>query len=138
MGFTLTRNPHFLTDAFTLPNVEQAAIASANHAHMKQLAFNPPIAIGSEKQIKWAKAIASQFLFYSHAWGFKASQIDLFFANRGKYAKFWIDNRCDRAGEGTTRIAIEKELAELERDRLANLKSSAMSESEFRTKIRRF
>ena len=98
---------------------------------MKQIAVNPPIAIGSEKQIAWAKAIASQFLFYAHAWGFKANQVDLFFANRGKYAKFWIDNRCDRAGEGTTRIAIEKELAAL-------LIGDRLSESELRAKVKRF
>ena len=128
MGFTLTRASSTVS---SLRTPAQEAIAATNHNHMKQLAFNPPIAIGSEKQITWAKAIASQFLFYAHAWGFKASQIDLIFANRGKYAKFWIDNRCERAGEGATRIAIEKELEAL-------LIGDRLSESELRSKAKRF
>jgi hypothetical protein len=137
MGFTLTRNLNSLSVS-SLPSVEQEAIAAMNHSYMEKIALNPPIAIGSLKQITWAKAIAAQFLFYAHAWGFKASQIDLIFANRGKYAKFWIDNRCERSGEGTTRIAVEKELAELERDRQASLKSESKSETELRSLARRF
>ena len=108
MGFTLTRTDSSTVKALRTP--EKEAADKANHNHMQRLGLNTPIAIGSEKQIKWAKSIANEFLFYAHAWSFTAADIDLFFANRGKYAKFWIDNRCDRAGEGTTRIAIEAEL----------------------------
>ena len=144
MGYTLTRNTNFSSNILTLPTVEQEAIAAANHNHMKRLQANPPITEGvrdkdgNSKQIDWAKSIASDFLFYAHAWGFKADQIDLLFASRGKYAKFWIDNRCKRSGEGTTRIAVEKELAKLERDRQITLKSEAMPESEKRSLARRF
>jgi hypothetical protein len=114
MGFTLSRYADY-SNVSALPTPEQEAIAAANHNHMKQLAANPPITIGTKPQITWAKSIADQFLFYAHAWGFKANDIDLLFANRGKYARFWIDNKCARSGEGTTRIAVEKELAEINR-----------------------
>lgn len=137
MGFTLTRN----TATFTikaLPTPEQEAIAASNHNHMKRLALNPPITIGTKPQITWAKSIADQFLFYAHAWGFKAADIDLLFANRGKYAKFWIDNRCQRSGEGTTRIAVEKELAELKKDAAVMAAMAARSQDEFKAKARRF
>ena len=131
MGFTLTRN---LTSSSvsSLPSVEDAAIAASNHKHMQVLAVKPPIAIGSPKQITWAKAIAEGFLYHAHAWGFKAEDIDLLFANRGKYSKFWIDNRnpSGNSGEGVLRSAIEKEIAEMKRDRQARLRSESMPESE--------
>ena len=139
MGFTLTRN---LTSSSvsSLPSVEDAAIAATNHNKIRQLEANPPIAIGSEKQITWAKAIAEGFLFHAHAWGFKADDIDLLFANRGKYSKFWIDNRnpSGNSGEGVLRSAIEKEIAEIKRDRQASLRSESMPESEKRSLARRF
>lgn len=118
MGFTLTRNLNS-SSVSSLPSVEQEAIAASNHKHMQVLAVKPPISIGSPKQITWAKAIAEGFLFHAHAWGFKAEDIDLLFANRGKYSKFWIDNRnpSGNSGEGVTRLAVEKELAEMKRDR---------------------
>lgn len=124
MGFTLTRNTGTGTIA-SLPTPEQEATARANHNHMRQLAINPPIAIGSEKQIKWAKAIASQFLFYAHAWQFKAEQIDRIFEGQGKYARFWIENRPSRAMSGELRIAVEKLLEEMDADRAALAKSQA-------------
>ena len=127
MGFTLTRN---LTSSSvsSLPSVEDAAIAATNHNKMKRLEANPPIAIGSPKQITWAKAIAEGFLYHAHAWGFKAEDIDLLFANRGKYSKFWIDNRnpSGNSGEGVLRSAIEKEIAEMKRDRQASLRSDRL------------
>lgn len=139
MGFTLTRNLNF-SSVSSLPSVEQEAIAATNHNKIRQLEANPPIAIGSEKQVAWAKKIAAQFLFHAHAWEFKADEIELFFANRGKYAKFWIDNRnpSGNSGEGVTRLAVEKELAELRRDRQLTLKNEAMPESEKRSLARRF
>lgn len=82
----------------------------ANHKHMDRLSIDPPVTIGSEKQIKWAKAIASQFLFYAHAWSFTAADIDLLFEAQGKFAKFWIDNRPIRAMSGECRVAVEKAL----------------------------
>jgi hypothetical protein len=131
MGFTLSRYADY-SNVSALPTPEQEAIAATNHNYMKQLALNPPITIGSKPQITWAKAIADQFLFYAHAWGFKAADIDLLFANRGKYARFWIDNKCERSGEGTTRIAVEKELAELKRQ------STPRSNDELRKLAKRF
>ena len=139
MGFTLTRNLNS-SSVSSLPSVEQEAIAATNHNKIRRLEANPPIAVGSEKQVNWAKSIASQFLFHAHAWGFKADDIDLLFANRGKYSKFWIDNRnpSGNSGEGVTRLAVEKELAELKRDRQLTLKSESMPESEKRSLARRF
>lgn len=141
MGFTLTRNLNS-SSVSSLPSVEQEAIAATNHNKIRQLEANPPIAIGSPKQITWAKAIAAQFLFHAHAWGFKADDIDLLFANenRGRFSKFWIDNRnpSGNSGEGVTRLAVEKEIAELKRDRQASLKSESMLESEKRSLARRF
>ncbi len=139
MGFTLTRN---LTSSSvsSLPSVEDAAIAATNHNKMKRLEANPPIAIGSPKQITWAKAIAEGFLYHAHAWGFKAKDIDLLFANRGQFSKFWIDNRnpSGNSGEGVLRVAIEKEIAEIKRDRQASLKSESILKSEKRSLARRF
>jgi hypothetical protein len=145
MGFTLTRNLNS-SSVLSLPSVEQEAIAAANHNRMKVLAVNPPITIGVRdkngysKQITWAKAIAEGFLFHAHAWGFKAKDIDLLFANRGKSSKFWIDNRnpSGNSGEGVLRAAIEKEIAEMKRDRQLTLKSESMPESEKRSLARRF
>lgn len=139
MGFTLTRNLNS-SSVSSLPSVEQEAIAATNHNRMKVLAVNPPIAVGSDKQITWAKAIAEGFLFHAHAWGFKAEDIDLLFANRGKYSKFWIDNRnpSGNSGEGVLRSAIEKEIAEMKRDRQLTLKSESMPESEKRSLACRF
>ena len=139
MGFTLTRN---LTSSSvsSLPSVEDAAIAATNHNKMKRLEANPPIAIGSPKQITWAKAIAEGFLYHAHAWGFKAKDIDLLFANRGQFSKFWIDNRnpSGNSGEGVLRVAIEKEIAEIKRDRQLTLNNEAKSETEKRSLARRF
>ena len=139
MAFTLTRSMTS-SDVAHLPSVEDAAIAATNHNKMKRLEANPPIAIGSPKQITWAKAIAEGFLFHAHAWGFKAEDIDLLFANRGKYSKFWIDNRnpSGNSGEGVLRVAIEKEIAEMKRDRQASLKSESILKSEKRSLARRF
>ena len=139
MAFTLTRSMTS-SDVAHLPSVEDAAIAASNHKHMQVLAVKPPIAIGSPKQITWAKAIAEGFLYHAHAWGFKAEDIDLLFANRGKYSKFWIDNRnpSGNSGEGVLRVAIEKEIAEIKRDRQASLRSESMPESEKRSLARRF
>lgn len=126
MGFTLTRNSSNSV-AGTLRSPEQELANKLNHDHMSSMSLNPPISIGSEKQIKWAKAIASQFLFHAHAWGFKAEQIDRVFANHGKYAKFWIDNRnpSGNSGEGVTRIAVENLLANLDAESTALAKSQA-------------
>jgi hypothetical protein len=139
MGFTLTRNLNS-SSVSSLPSVEQEAIAATNHNRMKVLAVNPPIAVGSDKQITWAKAIAEGFLFHAHAWGFKAEDIDLLFANHGKYSKFWIDNRnpSGNSGEGVLRSAIEKELAEIKRDRQLTLNSASKSDADMRSLARRF
>lgn len=123
MGFTLS---HAGTGTIrSLPTPEQEATARANHDHMRRLAIDPPITEGSEKQIKWAKAIASQFLFYAHAWQFKAEQIDRIFEGQGKYARFWIENRPSRAMSGELRIAVEKLLEEMDADRAALAKSQS-------------
>jgi hypothetical protein len=139
MAFTLTRSMTS-SDVAHLPSVEDAAIAATNHNKIRQLEANLLIAIGSEKQVAWAKKIAAQFLFHAHAWGFKADDIDLLFANRGRFSKFWIDNRnpSGNSGESVTRLAVEKEIAELKRDRQLTLKSESMPESEKRSLARRF
>lgn len=139
MGFTLTRNCNF-SDTSRLRTPEEEAIAKTNHNHMTRLSLNPPITIGGPKQIAWAKSIADQFLYHAHAWGFKAEQIDWLFANRGKYAKFWIDNRnpSGNSGEGVTRIAVEKELQTMQQDRAAATKSNSMSEETLRKLVKRF
>ena len=137
MGFTVTRSTDSLSVA-QLPTVEEQAIAASNHNKMRQLEANPPIVIGSEKQVAWAKKIAAQFLFHAHAWEFKADEIELFFASRGKYAKFWIDNRnpSGNSGEGVTRLAVEKELAVLRRDRQLTLSNEAKPDTEKRSLVR--
>jgi hypothetical protein len=139
MAFTLTRSMTS-SDVAHLTSVEDAAIAATNHNKIRQLEANPLIAIGSEKQVAWAKKIAAQFLFHAHAWGFKADDIDLLFANRGRFSKFWIDNRnpSGNSGKSVTRLAVEKEIAELKRDRQLTLKSESMPESEKRSLVRRF
>jgi hypothetical protein len=123
MGITISR--HGSSTASALPTPEQEAKAKANHDRMKVLADSPPIAIGSEKQIDWAKKISAQFLFHAHAWGFKAEEINLVFADLGKYAKFWIDNRnpSSNSGEGFTRVAVEILLANIREDHAALAKS---------------
>lgn len=123
MGFTLTRTGNSAIARLRTPEEELAA--KINHDHMRRLAINPPITIGSDKQIDWAKSIASKFLFHAHAWGFTAKQIDLVFADKGKYAQFWIDNKnpSGNSGEGVTRAAVEKLLAEIDADRAALAKS---------------
>lgn len=120
MGFTLS---HAGGTIRSLPTPEQETIAKANHDHMRRLAINPPITEGSNKQISWAKKIASQFLFYAHAWQFTAEQIDRVFAGQGKYARFWIENRPSHAMSGELRIAVEKLLTEMEADRASLAKS---------------
>lgn len=127
MGFTLSRNCNFSSSISALPSPEAAAQRRANHQHMENLAIDPPITIGSEKQINWAKAIAEGFLFWAHAWEFTAADIDLLFANQGKYARFWIDNRNPHgnSGEGFTRMGVTKAIAELKADRAAYEKAEA-------------
>lgn len=122
MGFTLS---HAGGTIRSLPTPEQETIAKANHDHMRRLAINPPIAIGSEKQISWAKKIASQFLFYAHAWQFSPEEIDRIFEGQGKYARFWIENRPSHAMSGELRIAVENLLKEMEADRASSVKSQA-------------
>lgn len=119
MGFTLTRSGP--STARALPTPEQEAKAKANHNHMKALADNPPITIGSPKQIEWARKIAADFLYHAHAWSFKAEEINLVFSDLGKYAKFWIDNRnpSGNSGEGFTRVAIKILLANIRKDQAA-------------------
>lgn len=110
-----------------------------NHNYMKSLQRNPPIAIGSEAQIKWAKAIAAQFLFYAHAWEFTKEQIEMVFNSpQGRNAKFWIDNRAKQSGSGETRIAVEKLIATLEKEKAIASAMAARSESKFKAKVRRF
>jgi len=139
MGFTLARSAQYAPSALRSP--QQEAADKANHKHMKKLAIDPPILIGSEKQIKWAKAIASQFLFYSHAWEFTASDIDLVFEAQGKFAKFWIDNRPDQAMGGKCRIAVEKALEAIRLNQSAAIKSNQaiaeMTPAQLSAKIRR-
>ena len=124
MGFTLTQNCNFSATS-KLRSPEKEATDKLNHDHMKQLKLNPPITSGSNKQISSARAIASQFLFHAHAWGFAAADIDLLFANHGRYSKFWIDNRnpSGNSGEGKTRIAVEKAIEAIKADRAAATKS---------------
>ena len=142
MGFNLPRNgTSTISRGRTL---EQEAADLLNHAHMKMLKYAPPITIGSEKQIAWAKSIAEAFLFHAHAWSFTPADIDSLFASRGKYAKFWIDNRnpSGNSGEGVTRVAVEKELAEIagmaQAERAANHAIAQMTTAQLATKLRRF
>ena len=123
MGFTLSRHGSSTVSALRSP--EKEAADKLNHDHMKRIAIDPPITIGSPKQISWAKSIASQFLFYAHAWSFKAEQIDRVFAEKGKYAKFWIDNKPSHPMSGELRVAVENLLAEMDADRAALAKSQA-------------
>jgi hypothetical protein len=140
MGFTLSRSTATSTRR-SLLTPEQEAKAMANHKHMDRLSIDPPVTIGSEKQIKWAKAIASQFLFYAHAWSFTAADIDLLFEAQGKFAKFWIDNRPIRAMAGECRVAVEKALeaihlkiaAEAEADKAI----AELTPAEFKKKVGR-
>lgn len=124
MGFTLTRNCSF-SPVQGLRTPEEELAAKTNHNHMIALSIDPPITIGSPKQINWAKAIASKFLFHAHAWQFTSEQIDLVFAGKGRYARFWIENQnpSGNSGEGRTREAVEKLLAEIAADRAALAKS---------------
>lgn len=119
MGFTISRQGSSTVTA--LPTPEQEFKAKANHDRMNRLADNPPIAIGSPKQIDWAKKIAAAFLFHAPHWGFKAEDMDLIFNDLGKYAKFWIDNRnpSGNSGEGFTRVAVEILLANIRKNQAA-------------------
>lgn len=138
MGFTLTRHAGY-SNVSALSTSEQEAIAASNHNHMKRLALNPPITIGTKPQITWAKTIAAQFLFYAHAWEFTKEQIDMVFASpQGRNAKFWIDNRASRSGSGETRIAVEALIAKLENEKAIDARFAARSEDEFRAKVNRF
>ena len=142
MGFTLTRNCSF-SSVRSLRTPEEELAAKTNHNHMIALSINPPIVIGSERQILWAKKIASQFLFHAHAWKFSAEQINLVFANNGKYARFWIENRnpSGNSGEGRTREAVEKLLEEMNADRAAFTKSqeaiAELTPQQLAAKVRR-
>lgn len=121
---------------YRTPEQEQAD--RANHDYMKSLERNPPIVIGSDKQIAWAKTIAAQFLFYAHAWEFTKEQIDMVFASpQGRNAKFWIDNRASRSGSGETRIAVEELIARIEKAKENDARFAAQSEDMFRAKVRR-
>jgi hypothetical protein len=142
MGFTLTRNTgNSQSQAIRTP--EQELAAKLNHDRMNELSINPPIIYGSEKQINWAKSIASKFLFHAHAWQFSAADIDLVFADKGKYSQFWIDNRnpSGNSGEGKTRVAVEKLLEEIRADRAALAKNqqaiTTMSPAQLAKKIGR-
>lgn len=144
MGFTLSRNCNFSSSISALPSPEVAAQRRANHQHMENLWNDPPITEGSEKQLIWAKRIAQGFLFHAHSWGFAAIDIDLLFANQGKYARFWIDNRNPHgnSGEGFTRMGVTKAIAELKADRAAYEKAEAelkkLTQAELAAKVRRF
>ena len=142
MGFKLARNG--TSDISRGRTPEKEAADRLNHNHMMALRYYPPITIGSEKQVAWAKSIAEAFLFHAHAWSFTPAEIDSLFANRGKYAKFWIDNRnpSGNSGEGVTRVAVEKELAEMagmaKAERAANHAIAQMTTAQLATKLRRF
>jgi hypothetical protein len=97
--------------------------------------------IGTQERspINYAQSTFETYRQYFHAWGFRAEDVEAFCQTvRGKSPKFWLDNRPKKWGEGTLRIALEKELAEMKRDRQASLKSESMSESEKRSLARRF
>ncbi|MBD2316706.1 hypothetical protein [Phormidium tenue] len=122
MGFTLTRHGSSAVSALRTP--EEEAAAKLNHMTLENMPS--PVIHGTRPQIEWANKIVRTFLFYSHAWGFKAEEIAAFFKTyRAQSAKFWIDNRNSKPMSSETRIAVEKELAEMAADRAALTKSQA-------------
>jgi len=122
MGFTLTRNGSSTVTALRTP--EEEAAAKLNHMTLENMPS--PVIYGTRPQIEWANKIVRTFLFHSHAWGFKAEDITAFFQTyRAQSAKFWIDNRNTKPMSSETRIAVEKELAEMAADRAALAKSQA-------------
>lgn len=135
MGFTLTRNGSATVSALRSP--EQEAADKLNHVTLENMPS--PVIHGSPKQIQWANSIVRTFLFYSHPWGFKANDIAEFFKTyRAQSAKFWIDNRNTKPMSSETRIAVERELEEMRRDRAAAAKSNSMSEETLRKLVKRF
>lgn len=82
----------------------------ANADHIRAIKVKDLIVNGSPKQKDWAFNIARDFLYYAHAWNFKAEEVDYIFATVGKSAEFWINNRPSRSGDWQLRVAIEKEL----------------------------
>lgn len=143
MGFTLTRSTGTSAAFLGYRTPEQEAIDKADHQMIQAIERRPPVTIGTEKQINWAKSIARAFLFHAHAWNFTPADIDLLFANNGKYAKFWIDNRnpSGNSGEGYTRAAVERELDKLkgiaQADDKANRAIAAMTPAQLAAKVRR-
>lgn len=122
MGFTLTRHGSSVVSALRTP--EEESTARLNHMTLENMPS--PVIHGTYKQIDWANSIVKTFLFYSHAWGFKAEEIAEFFKTyRAQSAKFWIDNRNLKPMSSEVRIAVEKELEAMRQDRAALAKSQA-------------
>jgi hypothetical protein len=138
MGFTLS-NCDFKSSIIRTPEKELAD--KINHDRMKLLALDPPITIGSPKQINWGKAIAAQFLFHAHAWQFTATDIDLLFESQGKFSKFWIDNRPKHPMSGECRIAVENALEAIHLNRTADANANKaiaqLTPAELKRKISR-
>jgi hypothetical protein len=122
MGLTISRKGSSTVSA--LPTPAQAEQARINHMTLENMPS--PVTSGSPKQIQWANSIVKTFLFYAHPWGFKADEIAQFFQTyRAQSAKFWIDNRNLQPMSSETRIAVEKELAEMQHDRQSLANSQA-------------
>ncbi len=122
MGFTLTRNGSSTATALRTP--EQEAKDKANHQRFE--AMQRPKFSGTDKQVYVASKSLESFLFYAFHWGFNPDDVEAFLQTyRGKSVQFWIANKPKAKGSGETRIAVEKELAEMAADRAALAKSQA-------------